>query len=77
MAQRHDESQTPLLDAWIEEDGEAAILEAAEEIRRRVADGSLPMFEDQAQLMEHLRRGRVDNQRDTGALFSATPHSHA
>jgi len=58
MAQRQDESQTPLLDAWIEEDGEAAILEAAEEIRRRVADGSLPMFEDRAQLLEHLRRGR-------------------
>ena len=58
MAQRQDESQTPLLDAWIEEDGEAAILEAAEAIRRGVSDGSLPMFDDRAQLLEHLRRGR-------------------
>jgi len=35
MAERDVASQTPLLDAWIEADGEVAIVETAEAIRRR------------------------------------------
>lgn len=58
MPQGPDDSRTPLLDAWIEEEGEEAVVEAVDTIRRGVTDGSLPIFDDRAQFLDHLKRGR-------------------
>jgi hypothetical protein len=51
-------SSTPLLDEWIAEAGEAAVAAEVEETKRRIDEGSLPSFDDPADLLAFLTRGR-------------------
>lgn len=57
MTREHGESPTPSLDEWIKQEGEAAVIAAVEDTRRRVADGSLPTFEDEGEFLAYLERG--------------------
>ena len=50
-------SSTPLVDAWIAEIGEEAVIGIVEDTRRRAAEGSLPAFDNEADLKAFLRRG--------------------
>lgn len=51
-------SSTPVIDEWIAEVGEPAVIADVEETRRRIAEGSLPSFDNPADLLAFLRRGR-------------------
>ncbi len=51
-------SSTPLLDDWIAEAGEAAVAAEVEEARRRIAERSLPTFDNPAALLAFVMRGR-------------------
>ena len=46
-----------MLTEWIAEVGEEAVVAVVEETRRRVADGSLPSFDNSADLLAFVRRG--------------------
>lgn len=52
------ESATPLLDEWIDEVGEDAVMAVVEDTKRRVEDGSLPAFSDKKDLLAYVRRAR-------------------
>lgn len=58
MTQDASISRTPLLDEWIAEVGEAAVKAEVEDTRRRIEDGSLPSFDNPADLLAFVRRGR-------------------
>ena len=58
MASDQPECSTPLLDDWIEEVGEEAVVAVVEDTKRRVEDGTLPAFSDREGLLAYLRRGR-------------------
>jgi hypothetical protein len=55
---RDKSSFTPLLDEWIEEVGEAQVAAHLEETRHRVEAGTLPTFDNPAELLAFLRQGR-------------------
>lgn len=57
MALPEDAGSTPLLTEWIAEVGEEEVVAVVEETRRRVADGSLPSFDNSADLLAFVRRG--------------------
>jgi hypothetical protein len=48
-----------LLDEWIGEIGEAGVVAAIEDARRRIADGSLPGFTDADALVRHWSAHRA------------------
>ena len=55
MAEAHN-SPTPLLDGRIDEIGEDAVAEIVEDARRRAAEGSLPAFDNAADVASYMRR---------------------
>ena len=58
MPQDGSGSSTPLIDEWIAATGEAAVAAEVEETKRRVEDGSLPSFDNPADLLAFAMRGR-------------------
>lgn len=60
MARPEEAGSTPLLTEWIAEVGvEAvvAVVAVVKETRRRVGEGSLPSFDNSADLLAFVRRG--------------------
>lgn len=51
-------NSTPLIDEWIAAAGEPAVTDEINETRRRIADGSLPSFDNPADLSAFLARSR-------------------
>jgi hypothetical protein len=47
---------TPLLDEWLAEVGDDAVVEAVAEARQSIVDGKTPGFSDKDEFIEHLRR---------------------
>jgi hypothetical protein len=47
---------TPLLDEWLAEVGEDAVVEAVAEARRSITDGKTPGFSDKDEFLKYLRR---------------------
>jgi hypothetical protein len=47
---------TPLLDEWLAEVGDDAVIEAVAEARQSITDGTTPGFSDKDEFIEHLRR---------------------
>lgn len=58
MPREGNTSSTPLLDEWIAALGEAAVAAEIEETKRRIDDGSLPSFDNPADLLAYVLRGR-------------------
>ncbi len=58
MTQGGSTSSTPLLDEWIAAVGEAAVAAEIEETKRRIDEGSLPSFDNPADLLAFVMRGR-------------------
>lgn len=58
MPQDGSTSSTPLLDEWIAAAGEAAVAAEVEEAKRRIEEGSLPSFDNPADLLAFISRGR-------------------
>jgi hypothetical protein len=48
-------SDTPLLDKWLSEIGDDAVVEAVAQARRSIADGTMPGFSDKVEFLEYLR----------------------
>jgi hypothetical protein len=47
---------TPLLDEWVTEVGDGAVVEVVAAARRSIADGKTPGFSDKDEFLKHLRR---------------------
>jgi hypothetical protein len=47
---------TPLLDEWLAEVGDDAVVERVALARQSIADGKTPGFSDKEEFIEHLRR---------------------
>ena len=56
MAPQDRIGDTPLLDEWLAEVGEDAVVEAVAEAQRSIADGKTPGFSDKNEFLKHLRR---------------------
>jgi hypothetical protein len=48
--------ETPLLDEWLAEVGDDAVIETVAEARRSIADGKTPAFSDKDEFVEYLSR---------------------
>jgi len=48
-------SDTPLLDKWLSEIGDDAVVEAVAQARRSIAEGTMPGFSDKGEFLEYLR----------------------
>lgn len=55
------ESEMPLLDEWQEAIGDEAVGAAVESARRGIAQGSIPGFSSQKELVDYLRKSRRES----------------
>jgi hypothetical protein len=56
VAPRDRTGETPLLDQWLSEIGEEAVVEAVTQARQSIAEGVTPGFSDKEEFLKHLRR---------------------
>ena len=56
MTSKERVGDTPLLDEWLADVGDEAVVEAVVDARRNIADGKTPGFSDKGEFLEHLRR---------------------
>lgn len=58
MEDQRERSDTPVLDEWIAEVGEDAVVAAVRATEQAVEEGSLPAYSDRHSLLQHWRGGR-------------------
>ncbi|MCL2393488.1 MAG: hypothetical protein FWC87_02275 [Acidimicrobiaceae bacterium] len=56
MAEETDQAGMPLLDEWIHEAGEPAVLASIRAARAAIEDGSMPGFTDPEAMLQYLGR---------------------